>query len=353
MAHKIGTLIIIIASIINLIGIVAMFTFISLKEDGIEIEKKDKNNYNLNNDFTIDNNFDINKKYNNSIHNNNFPQEEIPFNDYNIDKKFIFDSSFYFKSILILNSFSLFFWILLVFSFCVGDRECNCIYCDCACRSGDCNCNNNGDGAKAALICLIFICFALIIYYSLKFCGKHLSRYIVLSCFIFNNLCIFIFSSFIINKYSFYVFEIVMISLSLIIINALFMIIPNISACKWFRFHVRVHNENQIPNINNSAVIYNNGNNYYNNNIYQPNQVNYAGYPNYQIDPSLNYNVYPVPMGKNEYNNDNHDNNDSQNKEHESNNNNEIESNNQIIDDNLDMGNAPLPAHEAQISPGN
>ena len=345
MVHKIGTCIIVLATIINIIGISALFSFISYYEDELNVKIKPKNDFNLDDDNINDNNYINQNKYNNTNHKMNNPQDDVSFNDYNLDKKFIFSSSFYYKSIIILNSFSLFLWILLIFSFFVGENDCRCRCCESvgACNTGNCNCNNNADGGKAILVCLVFICIIIILYYCVKLCGKHFSRYIILSCLIFNNLCIFIFSFLIITRYSVPGFQIVLISLLLMIFNILFIIIPNIPACKRFRFESLVPNESQISNVNNnSAVINNNANNYMNN--YPPNQANYAGYPNYQINPNPNNGVYVVPITSNEYNNDN------QNIRNENmNNNNNMNSNNQIIDDNGDMGNAPLPAHEVQV----
>ncbi len=71
---------------------------------------------------------------------------------------FFFNSSYY-NSILFLNLLFLYFCFNLLFSFLVGDNECEQCCCHC-CRGGscdcNCNCNNNGDG-NGILVCIILI----------------------------------------------------------------------------------------------------------------------------------------------------------------------------------------------------
>ena len=110
--------------------------------------------------------------------------------------------------ILILNSICLFFWFFLICTFCVGESDCPCegTCCDSSCNCSNCgSCNTtNGDAGKLALLCLLFICIILSIYYSLKCCGKHIARYISLTCTAFINLFILILSLLILDNIIFW-----------------------------------------------------------------------------------------------------------------------------------------------------
>ena len=279
--------------------------------------------------------------------------------DYNNEKQYkkeySFDSAFYFSSVLTLNSLALFFWIFLISSFCAGECECecNCNCCggrcceSCSCGNGvDCscnNCNNNGDAGKLAIVCLIFVCLILIIYYTIKCVGKHISRYIALASIAFVHFCIFIVSLMMADKYFYRIFYIMLFSGFSIAVNMLSISLPNLESCKKLRYKERIPssevinynvNPNQISQINNNIVINNNMNNY--NNKPNPNNNYSPVFPN-------NNQMYPLPIVNNEYNVENQN-----NEKNANNNSNDIKI--QFADiNNKDMGDAPLPAFEMQV----
>ena len=249
-----------------------------------------------------------------------------------------FESSFYFASVLTLNCISLFLWFFLLSSFCAGEKECNC---DCRCCNGACDCNNcncncnNGDAGKAALICIVFICLILIIYYSIKCCGKHIARYISIASMAFINFCILIVSLLVINNYNYHhIFPIMLVSGISIISNLLAIGLPNLKSCEILRYKDRIpsseiinynFNSNQNSQFNNNNAMANNNMNMQNNG---QNPIDYPMYPKYS-----------VPIVNNEVNNN------GRNMSMNSN-----DTNSQIVDNiNKDMGDAPLPAFEMQV----
>ena len=196
-------------------------------------------------------------------------------------------SSFYQDSLLILNLIFLYFCFILISSFLVGDNECrNC--CGCNCR-GDCSCSNSRNSGGELCVCLVLLIFLIIIYFSTKICGKHLSRYISLSFIIIINFFIFI-MSFIylsIDEDSSIKFNIV-ISLVLLICNVLGISLPNCKKCEnlTYKFKSPIDSENinfppyQLPEINNGISMNNN---------------------NSQVTANPNIPNYPIPVVSNEF----------------------------------------------------
>jgi hypothetical protein len=197
---------------------------------------------------------------------------------------------------------------------------------------------------------MIFACIIVIVYYSLKCCGKHIARYISIISTIFINACIFVVSLLVLSDRNYdQVLRILIVSGFSIFVNSLSVILPNIKSCKKFRFRNRLHssdiidynrNQLQISQINNNVIIQNNLNNNNNNNN-TPVPVNYV-----KPQDDKDYNIYaiPVPNINTERQNQNNENISSN-----ISNNNDNNVNNQIIEDvNQDMGIAPLPAFEMQ-----
>ena len=326
MLQKIRTSMIVILSILNILSIIAIFILISNDHKDLKYEY-DTERFDSNNKYM--------NKYNSTYYYNN--NNHIPIRNY------FFDTSSYFTSIIILNSLSLFFWFLLIFSFCTGESEC---YCDGNCCSGSCgncscnNCNNDAETGKLILVCMVFVCLILLIYYSLKCLGKHLSRYVSISSTAFIDLCILFLSMLLFYGRNDQLLYIMICSGISFVINILTILLPNLKSCEILRFKSRIpsseiinynnnQNQNQISQVNNNVMVNNNMNNYNN----APYPFNHVAYPN-------NGQINSVPIIANEYNNAN------QNAGINAN----IESNDQfVIDNNNNIGNAPLPAYEMQV----
>ena len=340
MLQKIRPSIILILSILNSLIIFVLFLIISnVKADYKynSVHQKLSENRNIPNIYNETNKYYIN---------NDIDDKESTFS------KYFFDNSSYFTSILILNILCSYFLLLLIFSFCTGENDC-CYCCEGACycsnSNGNCSCNNS-DGGKAMLICLIFICLILAIYYSLKCCGKHFARYISITSISFFHLCIFFLSLLALNGENKDIFRIMTISGISALINLLTIILPNIHICKMLRYNGRIlsseinnsniiQNQNQLSQINNNVMAINNNMNNYGN---LPIQVNYDIYSNNnQINqvPVVN-NEYPVV--NNEYNGA------SPNLERNVNINYNDSNNKYVEENNKEMGMAPLPAFEMQ-----
>lgn len=330
MLNKIKTSIIVLLVILNLICVVGIYVLISFNSDKLDYKY---GKYKLNSYNNFNNNYNVSNLYYNNVGNQKY-----------LDRIIFLDYSVYFGAILTINSLSLFLWFLLLGSFCVGERECDC---NCNGSCDGCNCNNcttNGnDAGKAALVCLVLVCLILMIYYSLKCCGKHLSRHISIICYIFNNFCIFALSLLMIRGNNDEIILIMIISGISFLVNLLALVLPNIKFCKRLRLHSRVRssevinyniNQNQISQINNNnnVMINNNMNNY--NDV--PIQANYV------VDPNM-YKTNEPPVVNSQ--------NNSQNQIIERNVSiNQNDSNNQLFEDNIkDLGGAPLPAYEMQV----
>lgn len=341
MVQKIRTSLVVSLTVINLISILAIFMLINFH----------KGNIDYNYDFYIDeNNRQRTNRYNTTNPLKYHDNYEIFFN-----KNYFIDYSVYYSSVMILNSLCVFFWIFLICTFCVGESDCTCeggACCDSSCNCGNCNANN-ADAGKVALLCLLFICVILAIYYSLKCCGKHIARYISITSIGFINLFILILSLLILDKESSQIYQIILFSGISTIANLISVILPNFQSCQRLRFRTRIPssqvinysiNQNSVPQINNNVMMNNNNMQNYNynyNNVpiqpmqpIQPIQANYIVYPN-NYNPNagtfVNYESKPNMEKNISINNSN-------------------ESNNQFVLDNpYDMGDAPLPANENQV----
>lgn len=185
--------------------------------------------------------------------------------------------------IIIIEVLTIFFTCILISSFCLTKNECcnresqeelglgcciGCYLCDCDChssgRSNDCNCNNSGggDAGAAILILLLFILVFVALYFILKACGKHVSRYFSITFLFINNLIILYLSSVTIYELGYsdsgLIFPICFISGLLVVSNFLGLLLPNLSCCKNLTYGYRNNingniNEpmikNQIPPI--------------------------------------------------------------------------------------------------------
>ena len=345
--QKIRTSIIVILAILNFICPITMY-FLS---------KLDTNNYDYD-----DNTFEYNPiNHHYAFQNRNNITNSYYRNKYNDDyynKENLITSTLYLGCLLTLNTLCLFFWLILISSFCVGETECcDCCYgnnsncCNCDCSSYHCDCSgSNNECGKFALVLMIFACIIVIVYYSLKCCGKHIARYISIISTIFINACIFVVSLLVLSDRNYdQVLRILIVSGFSIFVNSLSVILPNIKSCKKFRFRNRLpssdiidynRNQLQISQINNNVIIQNSMNNNNNNNN-TPVPVNYM-----KPQDDKDYNIYAIPVPninteRQNQNNENISNNIS--------NNNDNNADNQIVEDvNQDMGIAPLPAFEMQ-----
>ena len=283
MPQKIRTSIIVILTIINIIGVIFIFITISSYEaNSHKYERKlSKINKNDNN-----NNINILKylKINNSTKLNQSKKSSY--------SPSFASSSFYSDSILLLNYIFLYFCINLLISFAIGESECYncncCACCSCCCRGGcggncDCNCNNVRNGNEI-IICIVFMIIIFILYYSVKICGKHLSRFISLSFIIIINSLIIFISLAHLNEDSNIIKCNLLISTFLFICNLLGFMLPNFKKCENLRYKSVSH----VPMIN-SQHQSSNANGYFPNNNY------YNG----NVSPNV---VYAVPIVNNEYN---------------------------------------------------
>ena len=277
MVQKIRSSIISVLTIINFIGIIIFFISISQYNSSYSHKGKiSQNNYNS-----------YFYEKNNTLINNT--------NDIFLEKErkakllhYSF-SKYYFISILTLNLMLFYFCFSLLFSFCIGDVECQCnnCCCRCCCDGGCGGCDlRSGDNENGIIACLIIIIFLIIIYFSTKLCGKHLSRYISLSFISFIYFSIFVISLLSINVCNSTIKSNIFISAFYFICNLSGMILPNLNKCEYLRYgynqSLEVTNFPQYPQIQNNRIAINI------NNSYNKNKRDIA---------------YNVPIVKNEYNN--------------------------------------------------
>ena len=290
MVQKIRTSLVVSLTVINLISILAIFMFLNFNKGDI----------NYNDNFYINqNNYERTNRYNTT--------NSIKYNDnYEIygNKYYFIDYYTYYHSVVILNSLCIFFWIYLICTFCVGESDCTCdggACCDSSCNCGNCSVTNP-DAGKLALLCLIFICAILAIYYSLKCIGKHIARYISLTATGFMNLFILILSILILDNENSQIYQIILFSGISTIANLSSVILPNLQSCQRLRFRSRVPppqvinysiNQNSVPQINNNDMM--------NNNNMQNYNYNYNNVPIQPIQPiqqmqqmQANYIAYPI-----------------------------------------------------------
>ena len=165
--------------------------------------------------------------------------------------------------ILLLSCLSICFTFLLMFSFCLDTNECcnreaqdelgmgcciYCLCCDCHCessgsRGGDCNCSggNNNDGAAALLILLIVIVIFVLLYFAVKACGKHVSRYVAITCECLLNLAMMVLAIMytLDDPQTDNGFIFIGISGILFACNFLGVLLPNLSCCLNLRYGYR------------------------------------------------------------------------------------------------------------------
>lgn len=163
-------------------------------------------------------------------------------------------------SILLLSCLGISFSVLLMFSFCLDTNECcnrdaqdelglrcciYCFFCDCHCEnSGSSNCDckgngNNNDGAAILLILLLVIIVFILLYFAVKACGKHVSRYVAITSECLLNIAIMVLAL-MYNADDYRASEngpvLIVISGILIICNFLGILLPNLSCCLNLRY---------------------------------------------------------------------------------------------------------------------
>lgn len=145
---------------------------------------------------------------------------------------------------------SIFFTLILMLSFCVDKNECCdkdsreelgvtgficCLCCDdCECRGGGCDCKcEGGDGGGGGIIILLLIVIVFVlIYFIIKACGKHISRYVSIIFEFLINLGILILTFMYSQKENSDYFPIIYaISGFLALSNFLGILLPNLSCC--------------------------------------------------------------------------------------------------------------------------
>jgi len=182
--------------------------------------------------------------------------------------------------IIFIEVLTIFITCILISSFCLTKNECcnresreelglgcciGCYLCDCDCHSSggssDCNCNGGGGDAGAAiLILLLFILVFVALYFILKACGKHVSRYFSITFLFINNLIILYLSSVTIYEFGYsdagLIFPICIISGLLVVSNFLGLLLPNLSCCKNLTYGYRsnINENNNKPLINNKIL---------------------------------------------------------------------------------------------------
>ena len=222
----------------------------------------------------------------------------------------------FFSVILLLNSLSALFCLIVLFSFFVpNDERINCCYrstsgfhffcfgyyrCD---HDFICFDNSRGQGfVLLMIVIIIFFFFFVSIYFIARFLGKNLSRYISLTAFIVIN-CVKILKciSFIYDKGNDNVYSknILIISAALLIFNVSGVLLPNLKCFKILRnetdnkiqISIRVSRDSSKSGVNNLVK-----------SIYSNNIVNIENNSNYN-------NTFPMAPEQNSEKNENINNN--------------------------------------------
>ena len=263
MVQKIKSSIITLLTVLNIIGIILIFISISQYNDSYSYNRRlSKKNYNYTN-FS-EKQYKLSQTNNTNILKEKQTKQKL--SPYTFSKN-------YFITIFILNFLLIYFCLSLLFSFCVGDNECECnsSCCRCCCDGGcgGCECRN-GDNGSGIIACLILILIIVIIYFSTKLCGKHLSRYISLSFISFVYFLIFIISLLSFNGDNPIIKYNILISTSYLICNLSGMILPNLKQCENLRYEsnpppIEVINFPQYPQMQNNRIAINVNNSYNNN----------------------------------------------------------------------------------------
>ena len=147
--------------------------------------------------------------------------------------------------IFILSFVGIFFSFVLMFSFCIDKNECCgresregmevccCFCCICDEPDRDCKCEGgNGGAGDGLLIILAVVLVVIIIAFSIKACGKHISRYVaIISEFLINFACIIFAGLYVQKEPNYLVWIIIALSSILALINLLAVLLPNLSCC--------------------------------------------------------------------------------------------------------------------------
>ena len=153
----------------------------------------------------------------------------------------------------------LFVFILMV-SFCISGNECctsdtsvnenfavgscygACICCnDCNCKcsggGGDCKCDDAGEGIIIILIIALILLVFVAIYFSVRICGKHISRMFSAAALFLLYLAMASMSIYSGNETYYYL--ITVFSLIGAICNFLGILLPNLTVCKILRYNIQ------------------------------------------------------------------------------------------------------------------
>jgi len=166
------------------------------------------------------------------------------------------------------------FTFILMFSFCVDKNECcdkdsqdelglGCCICCLCCDDCHCNCDcknsGGGDSGSGLLICLIIILVFVLLYFAVKACGKHISRYIAITA----ELLLFITISIFAFIYGFDVEPTSWVCIAsgvLALANFLGLLLPNLGCCIYltygYKANLSVMNDPLVQNQPTSGVPY-------------------------------------------------------------------------------------------------
>lgn len=195
------------------------------------------------------------------------PQQKQLISSENL-RKLDTNSDFEFESYLIIVSLvSIFFTFVLMVSFCIDKNECCtsdtreelgigcCIYCLCCddCenrnRSSNCNCEGGNGNGNGLIVLLLIVIIFILIYFVIKACGKHVSRYISISIEFLTNLGIFVLIlMYQAEEKSNYFPVILTLSGILALANFLGLLLPNLSCCLTLTYGYRPGNIEPILN---------------------------------------------------------------------------------------------------------
>lgn len=166
---------------------------------------------------------------------------------------------------ILADLMAIFLIFILMFSFCVDKNECcdrdsqgelglGCCIC---CMSDECHCNckgGNGDSGQGLLLCLLIVLIFVLLYFAVKACGKHISRYVAITGELLLNLSI----SILVFIYGFednLTLVVCIIAGILALSNFLGLLLPNLSCCIFltygYRANVSIINDPLVQNPNN------------------------------------------------------------------------------------------------------
>ena len=226
--------------------------------------------------------------------------------------------------VLFLDLGAIFFTFILIFSFCVEKNECcdkdsqqelgmgcciGCCLCsnDCHCRGGNCDCNCNGSDGQGLLFCLVLLLVFIALYYAVKACGKHISRYFAITA---NFL---IFSVIFTLSFLEYIYEINYLDLLLLLIlgisgvlavsNFLGILLPNLNCCKCLRYgytnNLEIVEEPILPSVDpvnpDNPIVTVEANQTIPSPVYVPPGSDFANVPTYPPTEPINPPIYPPP----------------------------------------------------------